>query len=69
MVVITQQEKKRRELGLSKAELSRQSDVQANVIGWIEAGRFKPYPSQLERIAQVLGVDDPESLLDQIEVE
>ena len=69
MVVITKQEKTRREIGMSKAELARQAEVNASVIGWIESGRFKPYPIQLERIAAVLGVRDPESLLDEIEVE
>lgn len=68
-MVITLQEKRRRELGLSKAELSRRSDVQANIISWVEARRFKPYRVQLERIAAVLGVSNPESLLDEIEVE
>ncbi len=62
------QEQKRRELGISKAELARRANVQANVIGWIEAGRFRPYEVQLQRIAGVLGVDDPETLLDEIEV-
>ena len=67
-MVITRQEKIRREIGMSKAELSRKSNVQASVVGWIEAGRFKPYPVQLERIAAALGVDDPETLLDECEV-
>jgi len=65
---VTFQEKRRREIGITKAELARRAHVQANTIGWIEAGRFKPYPVQLERIADVLGVADPSSLLDEIEV-
>ena len=68
-MVITKQEKTRREIGMSKAELSRRADVQPNIIGWIEARRFRPYPAQLERIANVLGVDDPSSLLDECEVQ
>ena len=65
---ITKQEQLRRERGMTKADLARAANVQANVIGWVEAGRFKPYPGQLERIAEILGVSDPSTLLDEIEV-
>ena len=67
-MVITKQEKIRREIGMSKAELARRSNVQPCVIGQIESRRFKPYEVQLKRIATVLGVDNPASLLDEIEV-
>ena len=61
-------EAKRREAGMTKADLARASEIQPNIITWLEAGRFRPYPQQLERIASALGVDDPESLMDEIEV-
>ena len=53
--------------GLSKAELARRARVQPNVITWAEAGRYKPYPSQLRKLAGVLGVGDPDTLLDEAE--
>lgn len=54
---------------ITRAELARRAGMQANMIAWIETGRFFPYPSQLEKIARVLGVSDPESLLEELEVE
>lgn len=50
------------------ADLARATGMQAGVISWIETGRFIPYESQLEKIAAVLGVNDPESLLEPLEV-
>ena len=41
--------------GWSKAELARRSGLNATTIGQIEAGRFKPYPSQLRKLANVFG--------------
>ena len=68
-MVITKQEMLRREVGMSKADLAREAKVSACVIGWIESGRFKPYPIQMHRIAQVLNWDgDPTQLLEAIEV-
>ena len=52
--------------GMTKAQLARETKMQAGLIGWIESGRFIPYESQLKNIAKVLGVDDPESLLEQV---
>lgn len=60
--------KERIACGLKKSELSRASGVQAGTISWIEEGRFKPYPSQLEKLAAALGVDDPRCLLEEVEM-
>lgn len=57
----------RKKLGLSRAELARRTKMQQNVIAWIETGRFIPYPSQIEKLAAALGVDDADLLLEQIE--
>lgn len=40
--------------------------MQAGLIGWIEEGRFIPYDSQLEKIARVLGIDEPETLMEPV---
>ncbi len=56
-------EHKRREIGITKSELARRAKIQPGVIGWIEEGRFKPYDSQLEKLAKSLEIDDPQSLL------
>lgn len=53
----------REEKKLSKAELARRASMQANMIGWIECGRFVPFDSQLEKIARALDVDDPAELM------
>lgn len=65
---LTVLEVRRRERGLTKAALARAAGVQPNVVTWAEAGRYKPYPVQLEKLAVVLGVADPETLLDREEV-
>ncbi|MEA5020768.1 MAG: helix-turn-helix transcriptional regulator [Gordonibacter sp.] len=54
-------------MGITRAELSRRVGMQANMIAWIETGRFYPYPAQIEKIAKSLGVSSPQSLLEQIE--
>lgn len=61
-------ENQRREIGISRSELARRAKMQPGVIGWIETGRFNPYDSQLEKLAEVLQVDDPKKLLDMVEV-
>ena len=53
--------------GITKAELARRAKMQGNIIGWIEEGRFKPYNSQLKKLANALGVDDPNQLLELVE--
>ena len=65
---ITKLETLRREKGLSKTALGKQCGIQYSMIGWIESGRFKPYPSQLEKLAKALGVEDPQALLEEVEV-
>ena len=62
--------KEREAKGMNKSDLARKSKVQASVIGWIESGRFTPYESQLQKIADALGWDkDPMKLLDQTDKE
>ena len=56
----------REKRGMSKADLARATGMQAGTIGWIESGRFIPYDSQLANIANALGVDDPNALLEQV---
>lgn len=57
----------RKAKGLTRAELSRRTGMQANMIAWIETGRFYPYDSQIEKIAKCLNVPDPTTLLEQVE--
>ena len=64
---VTKMEKQRFQQGMTKAELARRAGVQPNLITWIEAGRFVPYQSQLDKIAAALGCDEPETLLDRVE--
>ncbi|ACV22434.1 Helix-turn-helix domain [Slackia heliotrinireducens] len=52
--------------GMNRSDLARATGMQAGTIAWIETGRFVPYPSQLQKIADALDVDDPESLLAEI---
>lgn len=47
--------------GLSRAELARRTVLGPTVISQIETGRFIPYPKQLRRVAEALGVK-PEEL-------
>ena len=61
-------EKLRRERGFSKAEVARRARLQANVVGWVESGRFLPYKVQLEHIAEALDYEgDPADLLEEVE--
>ena len=52
--------------GWSQAELARRAWLNANTISSIETGRLNPYPSQLEKLADALGIDsaDAERLVD-----
>lgn len=58
----------RTEQGLSKTDLARAARMQPNMVAWIESGRFRPYESQLEKLAKALGESDPNSLLKEMEV-
>lgn len=64
---VTLLEKTRKDKKLSKAGLARLTSMQSGTIGWIEEGRFKPYDSQLAKLADALNVDDPDSLLKIVE--
>lgn len=57
----------RAEKRITKSELARRAKMAPTTVKWIEEGRFIPYSSQIEKIARALGVDDPASLLEQIE--
>lgn len=57
----------RKERGWSQARLSYVAEVPASVISWIENSRYVPYPVQLSRLAQALGVADAQSLLDPVD--
>ena len=50
----------------TKAELARRTKMHPSGIGLIESGRLRPYESQLAKIASVLGVRRPGSLLDEV---
>lgn len=69
MALVTVDLKRIREnAGYSRSELARLARMQASTITNIESGRFIPYDSQLKKIADVLGVDNPESLLQPLRV-
>lgn len=60
-------ERVRIEKGWTKAALARKAELQPNVIGWIETGRFIPYESQLKKIAFALDWQgDPNVLLEEV---
>lgn len=40
--------------------------MQANTVGWVEEGRFIPYDSQLKKLAEALGAEEPKSLLEEV---
>ena len=44
--------------GWSQAELARQAQMNANTISLIESDRFRPYDSQLRKLAHALGVPE-----------
>jgi transcriptional regulator with XRE-family HTH domain len=58
----------RKAKGMKRSDLARAAGMQAGTIAWIETGRFVPYPSQLEKLAAALGVDDPDMLMDDLRV-
>lgn len=55
----------RERLGLTRARLAARADLHPSEYGKFEAGRHKPYPVQVERLAQALGVP-AESLFEQV---
>ncbi len=58
----------REDRGWSRSELARRARMSAPDIGKIESGRLNPYPSQLTKIAEALGVDSDvaEALLEEV---
>lgn len=65
---VTTLEKLRREAGLSKSALARKAMMQPSMICIIEQGRFKPYRSQLAKLANALGIENADTLLETVEV-
>lgn len=61
------QERERRHW--TRFELGMRSRVHPARIGQAESGRVVPYPVELERIAEALGVEDPTILLEEVEDE
>ena len=55
------QERKRR--GWSQAELARRAHLNAATLSQIESGRLTPYGSQVQKIADALGVPGAEAHL------
>ncbi len=53
--------------GWSKSELARRARLEQGLIGKFEAGRIKPYPKQIERVARALGIapERAETLLEE----
>lgn len=52
---------------LSQAALAREAGINANTISGTESGHVRPYPRQLEAMAQALGwTGPPEALLDEV---
>ncbi len=47
--------------GWSRAELARRAGINASTVGLIESGRLRPYPSQLVKLANALGVTESEA--------
>lgn len=48
-------------------QLARAAKMQAGTIAWIETGRFVPYESQLDKIADALGWEgDPSELFEEV---
>jgi len=58
----------RRQQGLSQAGLARKANLNQNTVCLVESGRFRPYDSQLLKLAKALGVPKAEaqSLLEEV---
>lgn len=53
--------------GLSKLAMSRRAELGPTQYGWIESGRYVPYPRQLARVAEALEwTGDPAELLEEV---
>jgi ribosome-binding protein aMBF1 (putative translation factor) len=53
--------KAREAKGWSKSELARVSHMNATTIGQIETGRWRPYDSQLKKLARALDIPESEA--------
>lgn len=64
-------QKEREARGLSKLRLSQLARVTPSTVGWAEASRFLPYPPQLARLADALGIpaSEADTLLDEVGVD
>jgi len=49
-------QRRREQVGWSRAELGRRSTINPSTIGLIESGRLQPYESQLLKLARALKV-------------
>lgn len=57
----------RREKGLSQAKVARAAGIDQATMSRIESGRYVPYPSELQRVADALGFEgDPQELLAEV---
>lgn len=57
----------RKAKGMNRSQLARAAKMQAGTIAWIETGRFVPYESQLDKIADALGWEgDPSELFEEV---
>ena len=65
MLVLTRERKAR---GWSKSRLGRRADMAGGTVGQIEAKRFRPYDSQLKKLAKALGwpTGEAQRLLDDV---
>ena len=52
---------KREEKGWSRSKLARHADMVPSDVGKIEAGRLRPYETQLRKLARALGVSATEA--------
>jgi transcriptional regulator with XRE-family HTH domain len=60
--------KERKRQKWTQAELARRAWINASTLSLIESGHYKPYDSQLIKLANALGfTDDPHRLLDEID--
>lgn len=68
MLLLTQE---REAHGWSRNELARRARMAGGDVGRIEAGRLRPYDSQLKKLARALGwpIDNAQRLLDVVERE
>ncbi len=49
--------------GWSRAELARRAGLNPSTVGLIESGRLRPYPSQLVKLANALGISESDGHL------